>query len=348
MRAIASSARFLPSLSVVIACLTLAACETGPSLAEFGGNTMGTTYSVKVVDPPREAELGTLQGEVEALFNAVNERMSTYLEDSELSRFNASSRTEWLDASSELVAVVRHAQQVSHLTGGAFDVTVGPLVNLWGFGPEADRDKAPTEESIERAAQRVGYRWLHVTEAPPRLKKDIPDLYVDLSAIAKGYAVDQAAELLERRGVVNYLVEVGGEIRGRGHNARGVPWQVAIEKPHPGTRAVQQIIAVDEVSVATSGDYRNYFEQAGQRFSHTIDPRTGRPVNHKLASVTVLSPSAMHADAMATGLMVLGPEAGYALAERQALAVLFIFRDKDGFVSRASPAFARYNEGERS
>ena len=332
----------------MVAWLALTACERGPTLAEFGGPTMGTTYSVKVVDHPRDVEIEGLKTEIQARLDAVNSRMSTYLEDSELSRFNASRGTEWLDASPELASVMQFAQQVSDLTGGAFDVTVGPLVNLWGFGPGTRRDQTPTAESIERTGRRVGHEQLHVRTAPPGLKKDIPDLYVDLSAIAKGYAVDQAAEFLESQGVMNYLVEVGGEVRGRGHNARGVPWQIAIEKPHPGTRTVQQVIAVDGASIATSGDYRNYFEQDGRRYSHTIDPRTGRPVDHKLASVTVLSPSAMRADALATGLMVLGPEAGYALAERETLAVLFILRTEDGFVSKASQAFARYNDGERS
>ena len=341
--------RALTTLAVVVvAWLALAACERGPNLNEFGGATMGTTYSVKVVAPPRDIDIDRLQSGIEALLDRVNSRMSTYLEDSELSRFNASRNTGWLDASAELASVVQDAQQVSELTGGAFDITVGPLVNLWGFGPGARRDQAPTAESIEQAAQRVGYQQLHVRTAPPGLKKDIPDLYVDLSAIAKGYAVDLAAELLESQGVLNYLVEVGGEVRGRGHNARGIPWQIAIEKPHPGTRAVQQVIAVEDGSIATSGDYRNYFEQDGQHYAHTIDPRTGRPVKHELASVTVLSPSAMRADALATGLMVLGPEAGYALAERETLAVLFILRTGDGFVSKASAAFARYNDGERS
>ncbi len=348
VRAVNVSARGLRSLGVFLACLTLAACESGPTLAEFGGNTMGTTYSVQVVDQPRDIDMDRLQRQVAAVLGAVNSRMSTYLENSELSRFNASRETKWLDASSELVSVVQHAQSVSELTGGAFDITVGPLVNLWGFGPEVSRDQTPSDEAVERAKQRIGYRRLHVKNAPAGLKKDVPDLYVDLSAIAKGYAVDQAAELLESQGILNYLVEVGGEVRGRGHNKRGIPWQIAIEKPHPGIRAVQQVIAVHEVSVATSGDYRNYFEQDGRRYSHTIDPRTGRPVNHTLASVTVLSPSAMHADAMATGLMVMGPDAGYALAEREALAVVFIVRTEDGFVSRASPAFARYGDGDSS
>jgi len=332
-------------VGLIVVCLALAACESRPVLAEFGGRTMGTTYSVQVVAPPPSFESNGLHAEIDTLLRRINDQMSTYLEDSELSRFNASRKTDWLNASPELVAVVLQAQRVSELTGGAFDVTVGPLVNLWGFGPATRRDHAPPDEAIESAMQRTGYRQLHVKDAPSGLRKGIPDLYVDLSAIAKGYAVDRMAEQLERRGIHNYLVELGGEIRGRGHNARGTPWQVAVEKPSPGERTVHQVIAVDGVGVATSGDYRNYFERDGQRYSHTIDPKTGRPITHTLASVTVVNPSAMHADALATGLMVLGPEAGYALAEREALAVLFILKGEDGFVSRASPAFARYGGG---
>ena len=309
---------------------------------------MGTTYSVKVVDPPPSLESHGLHAEIDAVLQHINGQMSTYLEDSELSRFNASRKTDWLNVSSELVAVVRHARRVSELTGGAFDVTVGPLVNLWGFGPGARGDEAPPDDAIEYALQRTGYRQLHVKDEPSGLRKDNPGLYVDLSAIAKGYAVDQIAERLEKHGINNYLVEIGGEVRGRGHNARGIPWQIAIEKPSPGERAVHQVITVDGVGVATSGDYRNYFEQDGQHYSHTIDPRTGRPVTHSLASVTVISPSAMHADALATGLLVLGPEAGYALAEREALAVIFILRQQDDFVTKTSSSFERYSGGKPS
>ena len=328
--------------------MLLGACGARATLAEFHGSTMGTTYSVKIADLPPTLDSNTLHGEIEAVFARINEQMSTYLEDSHLSRFNAGHGTRWFSAPVELVTVVQQAQRLSELTGGAFDVTVGPLVNLWGFGPPARPERPPSAEAIADVRQRIGYRKLDVRMSPPGLKKSIPDLYVDLSAIAKGYAVDQVAEHLEQRGVSNYLVEVGGEIRGLGHNARYVPWQIAIEKPVSGTRVVQQIIAVDGVSIATSGDYRNHFEHQGRRFSHTIDPNTGSPVTHALASVTVLNPSATYADALATGLMVLGPESGYELAEREGLAALFIVKTEGDFASHATPAFERYSGEQRS
>jgi thiamine biosynthesis lipoprotein len=305
---------------------------------------MGTTYSVKITDIPPSLDSSALHTEIQAVFERINDQMSTYLESSTLSRFNAGRGTDWFKVPLELVTVVRQAQQLSELTGGAFDITVGPLVNLWGFGPESAPEQPPPAEAIASALQRSGYRKLASRTNPPGLKKSIPDLYVDLSAIAKGYAVDQVAEHLEERGVSNYLVEVGGEIRGLGQNARHVPWQVAIEKPVPGTRIVQQVIAVDGMSIATSGDYRNYFEHEGRQFSHTIDPKTGSPVTHTLASVTVVNPSATYADALATGLMVLGPETGYQLAEREGLAALFIVRTESDFVSHATPAFDRYSK----
>ncbi len=336
--------RSLAALSVIAVGIVLAACNTRATLAEFNGDTMGTTYSIKIADIPPSLDPNTLHAEIQAVFARINDQMSTYIESSPLSRFNARRETDWFEVPIELVAVVQRARQLSELTDGAFDVTVGPLVNLWGFGPETMREQPPDAKAIASALQRIGYRKLDIRMDPPGLKKSIPDLYVDLSAIAKGYAVDQVAEYLEARGVSNYLVEVGGEIRGLGHNARRVPWQIAIEKPVPGARMVQQVIAVDGVSIATSGDYRNYFEHEGQHFSHAIDPTTGSPVTHALASVTVVDPSATYADAMATGLMVLGPETGYRLAEREGLAALFIVKTGGDFSSQATPAFDRYSK----
>jgi thiamine biosynthesis lipoprotein len=221
-------------------------------------------------------------------------------------------------------------------------VTVGPLVNLWGFGPGRGEDRVPSATEVEEARARVGYARLEVRDPPPAVRKAIPDLYVDLSAIAKGYGVDRVSEYLESQGVGRYLVEVGGEVRGRGRNARGTPWKVAVERPAEGERAAYAVVEVDGVGVATSGDYRNFFEKDGRRYSHTIDPATGRPVTHALASVTVVSDTCMTADALATGLNVLGPEAGYALAEREGIAALFIVREGQGFARRATAAFARY------
>lgn len=323
----------------------LSACQSGTpqrALTELQGATMGTSYTVKLVALPAELKPERIQAEIDAILERINRQMSTYLNDSELSQFNRSRETSWIDASEELVNVLKQAQQVSALSNGAFDVTVGPLVNLWGFGPSPGMDRVPSEQDIREARSRVGYRELEVRSSPAAIRKDRPDLYVDLSAIAKGYAVDAVAQHLQALQIENYMVEIGGEIRAKGRNARDVFWRIAIEKPSSGSRSLHSVIELDNVGIATSGDYRNYFEQEGGRYSHTIDPRTGRPVTHKLASVTVADPSTMHADVMATALMVLGPQAGYRFAEQHKLAAFFIVKSEDGFYDKATTAFQEY------
>ena len=338
------------TILLTVLCLAAAGCENrqaGVTPIEYNGLTMGTTYSVKLVGIPAGLDPEVLRDDIESGLDSVNARMSTYMESSELSQFNSNDSTDWQAASAQLVKVLRHALTISVLSDGAFDVTVGPLVNLWGFGPPATGDAIPSEAAIRQALDKVGYRNLHVRDDPPAIRKDRGDLYVDLSAIAKGYAVDTVADYLDTLGVKNYLVEVGGEIRAKGHNASGVAWRIGIEQPDPRTRTVHTVINLHDVGVATSGDYRNYFENEGHRYSHAIDPRTGRPVMHELASVTVISPTAMHADGMATALMILGPDAGYRLAEREALAALFMVRVEDHFVDRSTPAFDRYQAGNK-
>ena len=320
----------------------LSACQpaTPPrALTELRGATMGTTYTVKLVDLSAELELDRIQAEIDAILERVNGQMSTYLHDSELSQFNRGQTTEWLTISQQLADVMQQAQHVSRLSAGAFDITVGPLVNLWGFGPSPGADQLPSDQDVHEAMKRVGYQRLEVRGSPPAMRKDRPDLYVDLSAIAKGYAVDLVAAYLQSLQIEDYMVEIGGEIQAKGRNAKDSLWRIAVEKPSTGSRSLHKVIELDNVGIATSGDYRNYFETEGRRYSHTIDPRTGRPVTHKLASVTVAHPSTMQADAMATALMVLGPEAGYHFAEQQGLAAFFIVKGEDGFYDKSSTAF---------
>jgi thiamine biosynthesis lipoprotein len=188
----------------------------------------------------------------------------------------------------------------------------------------------------------MGYTHLGIRPSPAAIRKDIPDLYVDLSSIAQGYTVDRVAERLENLGIANYLVEIGGELRGKGLNQLGGHWRIGIERPTPGDRSVYTIIKIADVGVSTSGDYRDYFERDGQRYSHIIDPQTGRPVSHRLASVTVVSENTMRADALSTALMVLGPEDGYHLAEQTGLAAYFIIKTDAGFTDRETPAFDQY------
>jgi thiamine biosynthesis lipoprotein len=234
---------------------------------------------------------------------------------------------------------VSEAQRVAELTQGAFDVTALPLVELWGFGATEVADELPGEAAVAAARARVGYRGLQVTTAPPALRKADAGMAADLSAIAKGFAVDEVAALLDARGLSDYLVEIGGELKAAGHNARGEAWNIAVEQPTPGARRVQRAFPLVDLAVATSGDYRNFFERNGQRYAHTIDPRSGYPVQHQLASVTVLDPSAMSADALATGLLVLGERAGIEFALAHELAALFLIRDGDDFRERTTPRF---------
>ena len=330
------------ALCLVVFCVAYqhAAPNDPQAPAVFSGPTMGTRYTVKVVDPPDSVDLQTLKEQIRQKLHRIDDLMSTYRPDSEISRLNRWDRDQWFAVSPQTAAVIQEAVQIGHLTEGAFDVTVGPLVSLWNFGPEqGPRDDVPSPEKIDAASSRVGFHHLEVRLSPPAVRKKRTDLYIDLSGIAKGFAVDQVAEYLERCGVQNYLVEVGGELRAKGHNARGNPWQIAVESPLAGVRAIQRIVALEDVGMATSGDYRNYFERDGVRYSHIIDPRSAAPVSHRLASVTVLASSCMRADALATALMVLGPDAGYELALQEGTQAIFVVNGGTGFVEKVTPNF---------
>ena len=325
-----------------LATLTLAACEKPDPTARFTGSTMGTSYDLKLVPAPGQTLPSDFQAQIDGLLAQVNQRMSTYDPNSELSRFNRNPSTDWVTVSPELLEVVTEALRVSELSGGAFDITVGPLVNLWGFGPDPRREEPPSDSAIAQARERVGYWRLHARAEPPALKKDRADLYVDLSGIAKGYGVDQLTALVEATGINDYLVSIAGEIRAKGKNGQGQPWTIAIEKPVPGQRVAERLIRPGNRSVSTSGDYRNFFEQDGRRYSHIIDPRTGRPVPQTLASVTVLGDRSMEADAIATALMAAGAEPGFHLASEHHLAAYFLLVGPDGFQERFTPEFESY------
>ncbi len=314
----------------------LFACEQ-ESLLVISGPTMGTSYTVKVVG--EHLHPGKLREQIESELRRINGLMSTYDENSELSRFNRSPVAHAFPVSPEILEVLKLSGEIFDHSGGAFDVTVGPLVNLWGFGPEPSRDVVPLDEEIDAARQRTGFGLLQMDDAGLLKTRNI---YVDLSAIAKGYAVDRLARILDAQDVENYLIEIGGELRARGINDQGSPWAIAIEVPDNLSRSVFRTLELRDMSMATSGDYRNYFEVDGARYSHTIDPRTGRPITHNIASVTVLSPSAAMADGYATAINVLGAEQGLALAQAQNLAVLVIIKTEDGFREQLSQALDTY------
>jgi thiamine biosynthesis lipoprotein len=326
---------------LIIVALILASCG-GPPSYELSGSTMGTQFSVQVAQPLPRPLREELQREIEARLREIENAMSTYLVHSDISKFNASTSSGWFPVSESTCHAVENAQRVSRLSDGAFDVTVGPLVNLWGFGPDPVQLKPPPQAAIDAAAGRVDYRRLHTDCGKPALRKEKADVYVDLSAYAKGLAVDRVAELLDSRAVERYLVEIGGEIRLRGLDSDGERWSIAIETPSDDKRTVGLIVHLTDQAMATSGDYRNFFEYEGRRYSHTMDPRSGRPVSHDLASVTVIDESAALADALATALLVLGPDEGFDLAVREGLPAYFQLRGKDGFVERATPEFLAF------
>jgi len=300
---------------------------------------MGTTFSVKVIAPPADLDLASLQQDIQEALDAVNQSMSTYLDDSELSQFNMSDSTDWIEVSAELCHAVEAAQIVSQFTDGAFDITVGPLVSLWGFGPSESVTTPPSDEQVTMALRDTGHTKLHTDCGKPALRKDAPGLNIDLSAFAKGHAVDLVADLLDERALSDYLVEIGGELRLRGLNAKNDNWAIAIETPERAARSVQTVINLTNTGMATSGDYRNYFEHDGNHYSHTIDPRTGRPITHNGASVTVVADTAAFADAAATALLVMGPDAGLALAEQESIAAYFLLRLGSKFEERMSSLF---------
>ncbi len=237
--------------------------------------------------------------------------------------------------------VLELAREIHRATGEAFDPTVGPLVDLWGFGPSPRERSTPDPERIDALRAKLGYDALSLEPRAGTVTRQ-RDIRIDLSAVAKGYAADRVAELLRDNGVDRYMVEVGGEMALSGQNDRGIPWQIAVERPVSGQRMVQQVVAITDVGLATSGDYRNYFEEEGVRYSHTIDPRTGRPVSHKLASVTVAADTSARADAFATAFMVMGPDKTLAFAREQDMAVFVLVRSGAGFEGFPSPAFEPY------
>ncbi len=316
-------------------------------LIEFTGDAMGGTWSVKLPKLPANVSADDLRNRVAARLSEIDGQMSIYKADSNLSRFNSSPSKDWQPVPADLARVVALARQVSDESAGAFDVTVGPLVNLWGFGPAKSGGrlgKLPADAEIEAARERVNYHRLDARLDPPALRKICPDVMVDLGAIAKGYGADAAGQILESAGAMDYLLAVGGEMRARGHSTAGRGWRIGIETPAADVRRILLTLELNDVSASTSGDYRNFFEIAGQRYCHEIDPRTGRPIPAARgpALVSVIHSSGAYADAMATALMVLGPEEGWALATKLKLAVLIVTRGQEKYEMRMTAEYKKW------
>jgi thiamine biosynthesis lipoprotein len=326
----------------ILVSIFLAACSSRPAFQEqtFSGEAQGTTYTVRIVAPrisPDDAQ--NAQNAIRATLELIDRLMSTYRPDSQISRFNKSPSTDPIGAAPELIEILQTARSVSDASNGAFDVTVAPLVRAWGFGPDG-LPQPPLPDELDRLREQVGYRALEIDPAQNTIRKTRPDIAVDLNGIAQGYTVDKLALELDAIPLQNYMIEIGGEVKARGHNARGIPWQIGVERPISDAREIQLILPISNTAVSTSGDYRKYRETGGVRISHTIDPRTGHPIQHKLASVTVVNTSCTIADAYCTAIMVLGPDDGYQLALDQNLAALMLIHNgPQNFTERQTPQF---------
>lgn len=325
----------------------LAGCDNPTAKGNSGmvleGKTMGTYWraSLAGVDNARQAEL---REKIQAQLDGDDRLMSTYKTDSALSRFNQSRSTEPYAVDEAMSDIVTMALRIGAKTEGAMDITVGPLVNLWGFGPDKQPVKTPTQAQIDAAKALTGLHHLTVINQSGKqwLQKDLPGLYVDLSTVGEGYAADHLARLMEQNGISRYLVSVGGAVVTRGTNAEGKAWRVAIQKPTDRENAVQAVVDLNGHGISTSGSYRNYYELDGKRLSHVIDPQTGQPIQHKLVSATVIATTALEADGWDTGLMVLGTEKAKQVAQKEGLAVYLITKEGDSFTTWMSPQFKTF------
>lgn len=295
------------------------------------GRTMGTVYSVKYIPLDRSLTSEKVKSDIESILRDVNRQMSTYMPGSEISKVNHQYSAPSMSISPWFAQVLTYSLDLAASTGGLFDPTVGPLVNLWGFGPGGKR-KVPQDSEISNVRKYVGYKKIqlkpdasgkwHVTKQDPRVE-------IDLSSTAKGFAVDKVSEYLSLNGLVNHLVEIGGEIKARGFKKKGEPWVVGVENPVAEPQASPHIFfPIIDMSIATSGSYRNFFSEEGSTYSHTLDPRSGRPIQHDLVSVTVLDESCMKADGLATALMAMGPKRAWEYAIKHKLPVYMILATK--------------------
>lgn len=328
------------SLLMPAGVLALAGCSgtsRAPELAGFDGQIMGTGYSVRLGVPVSEG----LAVQVHEALKDVDAHMSTWRTDSELSTFNDSTDTDWQSMSADTIQVMAQAMDTSAASEGAFDVTIGPLVDLWGFGAGAtSAGHIPLGRDISSSLANVGFESIEVDVRVNAARKLNGSARLDLSGIAKGHAVDRVAAVLDSLGLKSYLVEVGGELKARGVKPDGSLWKVAIERPAAGARDVYRAINLDNQAIATSGDYRNFFDNGGQRYSHSIDPRTGQPVSHELASVSVVADSTMAADALSTALMIMGPDDAMAFAQKEQVAAYMILKSGTSLKAVYSDAFA--------
>ncbi|MES1926870.1 FAD:protein FMN transferase [Salinisphaera sp. T31B1] len=338
----ARAGRYGRLLILWVCAIALAGCSPRDEPIRVSGPAQGTTFNVTVMSPDG-VDQASVASAVQRVIDTVDDQMSTWRDDSEISRFNRAPAGEWVPVSGDLAKITRQALALGRQTNGAFDVTLGPILKVWGFGAGADvPSKLPTTETLNAAREKTGIGQIDVRMEPPALRKKVDGITLDLAGLAQGYTVDRIADALRQLGAEHFLAELGGELYAQGTKESDKPWRIGVEKPEAGVRTIERVVGLADAGMTTSGDYRDYFELDGHRFSHTIDPRTGRPVAHDLRAVTVIAQDAMTADAMATALLVMGPEAGLRYANANGIAALFVRGNDDAYTESNSKAFEPY------
>jgi thiamine biosynthesis lipoprotein len=306
---------------------------------KISGKTMGSYYAV-VIDSPGKADEKRIKDEIESRFAEINQQMSTWDDASLISQFNASTSTDWFAVGHDFAIVATEAQRLHKVTRGAVDVTIAPLIDVWGFG-KAKRKTVPSKEEIEAARKRMGMQYLEVRMDPPAVRKTLPDLQLSFSCLAPGYAADEVCRILRSHQLKSYVVDIGGENRAGEAKASGDAWRLGVESPLGG---LHKVVELTNQSIATSGDYRSFFVAEGRKYSHVLDPQTARPVEHPPASVSVIHESCMTADGLATAMMVLGPQKGLEVARQCGVDVMFLDLDNNGKLVETSVGVFRSTE----
>ena len=308
-------------LPIITSLVMLTACHR-PEEIKLSGRTMGTTWSLlsaQATDSMRQL--------IQSHLDQREAVLSHWQKDSAVTRFNDSRSTDWQPVPPELIQVIELARDIASKTSGALDITLAPLIDLWGFGAAGSAKAIPTERQIAEAKTRCGWQHLHSRLDPPALKKDIPDLRLNVASVTEGFVIDELISRLQQQGLSDFLLEVGGEVAAIGHAPAGTAWRVGIQTPEATPSDALQTLPLSDLCIATSGNYRHRIETNGQSYSHLIDPRSGRPITHPLTSVSVIHPSSALADGYATALMIVGPERGREIADQLGLRVLWITAD---------------------
>lgn len=326
----------LRTLGCLLVVICMNGCQKAPELIHLSGKAQGTSWNVTYWTAKNDINAPQLKAAIDAEFSRIDSVMSIYQDDSVLSMFNQQQSTEFLNVGQELSYLIEQARIVSKASQGCYDLTVKPLFDLWGF--KADSFYKPSDTEIEQTLRTMGMQ--HIVTADLSARKLVPQLYVDVNSIAQGYSAERMASIVQQAGVSNYLVEIGGELITQGFKPDNSAWRIAIERPLPGAQQLHKILSIitnSKTSVVSSGTYRHYFDDSGKRFSHILDARTGRPVQHDTVSVTVVHPDATQADAWSTALLCLGYKDGVAIAEQHNIAALFISQQGDELHEHSSP-----------